>query len=501
MKIMPFRKITCFLALFVGVAASHSFAQTFASVTFDGSNGSLPFTTLVEGPNGNLYGTTFGGGLFSDGTVFDITPSLEITLVHSFCPSDFPMCPGGSLPDAGLVLGTDGNFYGTTQDGGANDRGTFFKITPQGDFTVLHSFCIQTNCVDGEYPSSVLLQGRNGNFYGMTTQGGPSSTNGNVIPANTGACVGGAGCGTIFEITPTGDITILHGFCSQLNSKGICEDGEYPKGGLVRGTDGNFYGTTYSGGKLQAGTVFVITPAGNFNTLRSFSRTADGGCPEAGLVQGTDGNFYGTTSKGGSNQVGTVFRMTPSGHMTALYSFCSHLNCADGSSPQAGLVQGNDGNFYGTTYMGGADPNCSYAGVGCGTIFQITPAGNLTTLHSFCLIAGCSDGAFPLEALVQATNGAFYGTTPGGVVFSLSVGLGPFVSANPPFGRVGRHITLLGNNLRGTTNVSFNGASARFTASSSEINTIVPSDATTGTIEVTTPGGTLSSNTDFQIEP
>ena len=267
-------------------------------------------------------------------------------------------------------------------------------------------------------------------------------------------------------------------------------------------------------GKLNRGkrayAVFVLcatTPialsAQTVTTLASFNGT-DGAGPSAALIQATDGNLYGTAYVGGANYYGTVFKITPSGTLTTLYSFCSQSGCTDGAYPSGALVQSTNGDFYGTTQNGGAS---DYCGAGCGTIFKITPSGTLTTLYSFCSQSGCTDGENPQAGLVQATDGSFYGTTGGGgaynfgTVFSLSVGLGPFVETLPTFGKVGAAVKILGTNLTGATSVSFNGTAAVFeVVSSSEITTTVPTGATTGTVQVVTPNGTLSSNVPFRAQ-
>ncbi len=208
--------------------------------------------------------------------------------------------------------------------------------------------------------------------------------------------------------------------------------------------------------------------------------------------------MYGTTLRGGTNNYGTVFKLTPSGKRTTLYSFCLKSGCTDGSSPYAALIQATDGNLYATTKKGGV--------YGEGTVFKITPSGQLTTLYSFCPKSGCTDGRFPSAGLVQDTNGTFYGTTSAGgsnkdgTVFSLSVGLGPFVETQTASGTVGAPVKILGTNLIGATNVTFNGTAAAFTVvSASLITTNVPNGATTGTVEVTTPGGTLKSKVPFRV--
>jgi uncharacterized repeat protein (TIGR03803 family) len=209
------------------------------------------------------------------------------------------------------------------------------------------------------------------------------------------------------------------------------------------------------------------------------------------LLQATDGNFYGTTSGGGIYAAGTVFKITPSGKLRTLHSFC----CGD-INP-SGLVQATDENFYGTTSSGGAN--------GWGTVFKITRSGTLTTLYNFCSKSACPDGANPL-GLVQDTDGSFYGTTytgganNDGTVFRLSVHLGPFVETQPTSGKVGATVKILGTNLTGASRVTFHGAAAAFkVVSSSLITTTVPVGATTGRVQVVTPGGTLSSNVPFRV--
>ena len=242
----------------------------------------------------------------------------------------------GANPQSSLIQATDGNFYGTTIHGGHNNCygqgcGTIFKITPSGTLTALYSFCSQGSCADGSSPLG-LIQAADGNFYGIANGGGAN------------------GVGTVFKITTAGSLTTLYSFCTQ----SLCTDGEYPRP-LVQATDGNFYGTTNGGGAYEGGTVFKITPSGTLVTLYSFGSQpngTDGASPQAGLVQATDGNFYGTTQYGGTDGEGTVFKITPSGMLTTLYSFCSQPNCADGDNPYDGLVQATDGNFYGTTYFG-----------------------------------------------------------------------------------------------------------------------------------------------------
>jgi uncharacterized repeat protein (TIGR03803 family) len=293
-------------------------------------------------------------------------------------------------------------------------------------------------------------------------------------------------------------LTTLYTFCSQ---GGSCTDGALPYAGLIQAIDGNFYGTTgYGGipgmGCSACGTVFKITPAGTLTTLHLFDGV-DGALPYAALVEATDGTFYGTTGYGGTTGLGTIFKITPRGTLTTLYSFCSQCN-ANGYTPAAALIQATDGNFYGTASTGANNL--------AGTIFRIASSGTLTTLYRFCSQGGgCSDGANP-NGRIQDTSGNFYGTTGGGggdipgTVFGLSVGLGPFVRTLPAAGKVGAEIGILGTKLTGATGVAFNSTTAQFrVVSPTLILTHVPTGATTGTINVTLPGATLSSNVAFYV--
>jgi len=343
-------------------------AQTFNTIYLFGAGGS-PRGTLVEGTDGNLYGTTYGAGGKNNGMIFKITPGGTFTTLHS----------GGGTFQVGLTLGTDGNFYGTSVAGGTSGGGYVFRITPSGTLTTLYNF---GPLPDGHLPET-LVQASDGNFYGTTLQGG---ANGN---------------GMLFRITPKGKLTTIYNFCSQSG----CADGTAPLG-LIQGVDGNLYGVTGGGGSAGGyGTIFKITTTGTLTTLHSFDLT-DGAGP-AGLVQASDGNFYGTTNSGGfSNSncsygnipgtCGTVFKMTPTGALTTLHIF----SYTDGGNPGAAPIQASDGNFYGTTSDGGS--------IGSGTVFKITSTGTLTTVHN--LDPNNGDGAFPM-GLVQHSNGIFYGPT------------------------------------------------------------------------------------------
>ena len=449
---------------------------------------------LVQAIDGNLYAATSAGGA-GYGTIFKITPNGKLTTLFNFDSTD------GSRPYGRLVQIANGDLYGTTYEGGADFTGeylagTVFKITPGGTLTTLHNFAGYPT--DGSFPIAGLVLGTNGDLYGTTYVGG-ASTYSPCLYLDTG---GIAGCGTVFKITPSGTLTTLYNFCSQSG----CTDGWSPEAPLVQAANGDLYGTTLNGGTGYSGTVFKITPSGMLTTLYNFcsqTNCTDGANPYLGnLVQATNGDLYGTTYDGGANNYGTVFKITPSGALATIYSFCSQTNCTDGANPVAGLIQATDGDLYGTTYLGGANGNY-------GTIFKIAPNGTLTTLYSFCSQSGCEDGEAPGGGpLLQDTNGTFYGTTSyggangAGTVFRFSVGLGPFVETQTTSGKVGAAVKILGTDLTGATSVTFNGTpQPAFTVNSTgtAISSTVPVGATTGTVQVVTPSGTLLSNVPFRV--
>jgi len=473
--------------LFTATAVASS-AQTFTSLYSFCQNGCQdgfgPRAGLVQGTDGNLYGTTSYGGSGS-GTVFVITPGGTLTTIYTFCAQGG--CRNLARP-SGVILGTNGDLYGTTTGQGSHDAGTVFQLTPGGTLTTLYNFCSQTGCTDGYTPAAGVIQAADGNFYGTTTYGGATGE--------------GPASGTIFKVTPDGVLTTLYSFCNGFS----CPNGDGPGVALVQSASGDFLGGTSD--SSIPGTIFQITPGGTLTILYSFTTPFFPYPTPSALVQSSDGDFYGTTGGGGANCLsddghgcGMVFQMTQEGALTTLYSFCAQAGCADGKYPGAALVLATDGNFYGTTESGGA--NGSY-----GTIFRITPTGELTTLYSFCAQHACQDGARPAAALVQATDGNFYGTTKEGgandkgTVFSLSTGLAPFVEALPLAGYPGSVVNILGTNLTGATSVTFNGAAASFIVeSASLITATVPGGSTTGPIQVVTPGGTLSSNIAFHVLP
>jgi uncharacterized repeat protein (TIGR03803 family) len=469
---LPFSGRKLVLTLLLTALCSLSHAYTFKTlILFDGTDGGTPVdTSLVQGANGNLYGTTLGGGAHSSGTVFEMTPAGAVTTLYSFC--SLTNCADGALPYGGLVLASDGNFYGTTSQGGAVDgtSGTIFKITPAGKLTTLHSFYYAT---DGSNPIAPLIQAADGKLYGLTAGGGP------------------ANAGTFFKITLGGLLTTLSDFPGATSLSGP----------LIQGSDRNFYGSSELGGANGTsghGMLFKLTPGGSFSILHSFDST-DGSAPTGALLQAADGNLYGTTYQGGSNSTcpngcGTVFKITLAGALTTVHNF----DGTEAAYPIAALIQATDGNFYGTTYAGGT-------GGDWGTVFKITPAGKVTTLHSF----QGSDGAQPYGPVSQDTSGKLYGTATNGTgtaaqgtTFLIATGLSPFVRFVQTRGKVGQTVGILGQGLKGTTSVSFGNASATFKIiSDTYLTATVPAGATTSFVTVTIPTRLLKSNLPFQVLP
>ena len=479
------RRKSVLLPLSLLLLAAAAPCQTLKTlVRFDGSNSARPLA-VTQGIDGNFYGMTDGNHRPRyPGIVFRVTSGGSFTSLDTL-DRDPPSS------NAGLVQATDGNLYGAALNG-AYGSGQVFRLTPDGTLTTIYSFCPQApnNCPDGS-DASTLVQADDGYLYGTTSAGGTGGNN-----------------GTIFKMTTGGVLTTLHSFDGT--------DGSYPLGPLTQASDGNFYGLTSEGGANKdptngcgiaygCGTVFKITPQGTFTSLYSFCSQpdcADGETPwvSSGLVQASDGNLYGTTVNGGANGGGVVFRITAEGALTTIYSFSE--SCTEGCHPWAGLVQATNGSLYGTATDGGPHQR--------GTIFRITLDGKLRRVYSFCSNSGCSDGGGPDAPLIQATDGRFYGATYGssgthlGTVFRLSTGLKPFVTPLIPSGSVGSSVIILGNNLAGATAVTFNGARApSFTvnATGSAITTTVPTGATTGNIQVTLSTGTLTSNVPFRVSP
>ena len=436
-----------------------------------------PYGPLVQGVDGYMYGVTGPEGPVG-GTIFKLgLQGTGLKHVYTFC--SVPNCADGSNPTSGLVQAPNGILYGTTQaggwlttdSGGQHGYGTIYGITTTGGYTLYHTF----RGSDGAAPEAGLALDYAGNVYGTTRFGG--------------TCSGDAqGCGTVFRMDPTGRFMWEHIFSGP--------DGSQPMGTLLLAMDGGFYGTTHQGGANQAGTIFRITAAGELATVYNFcaqANCADGSDPEGGLIQGVDGNLYGTTYTGGASNQGSVFRITTDGELTTLYSFSG----SDGFYPQGSLTLGSDGNLYGTTYLGGT-------GGGWGTMYQLTPSRVLTTIYSF---QNLNDGGEPWGGLVQGVDGNFYGSTihgglGDGVLYEVTAGLPPVVQALPVAGQVGDSIAILGTGLDEATAVSFNGVATIFNVvSPTQLNATVPVGASTGYIQVTLPSGNVMENLPFHVRP
>jgi|HubBroStandDraft_6_1064221.scaffolds.fasta_scaffold00165_7 uncharacterized repeat protein (TIGR03803 family) len=357
----------------------------------------------------------------------------------------------GAVPlTAGLIRDAAGNLYGTTGSGGNNldcsgafppGCGVVFKLDPSGKETALHAF---TGGADGGDPNAGVIRDNEGNLYGTTDFGGSGSlsagtvfklddtgqetvlhsfcsssncTDGNGPFAGVirdhegnlyGTTLGGGefctqygGCGVVFKLDPSGKETVLYNFCP--NGFGNCTDGSFSTAGVVRDNEGNLYGTTGSGGANGQGTVFRLSPTGTETVLYSFAGGADGASPYAGVIRDEAGNLYGTTTGGGPSGWGTVFKVDPAGIETVLYSF---TGATDGGLPEAGLIRDEAGNLYGTTFFGGlASPPCSSF---CGVVFKLDTAGTETVLYSF---APNADGINPSAGLIQDAEGNLYGNT------------------------------------------------------------------------------------------
>jgi uncharacterized repeat protein (TIGR03803 family) len=401
--------------------------------TFKDSDGAYPYAGVIQGSDGALYGTTEFGGANGDGVVYKVNPDgSNFQVIHTFSALNNYVNSDGAYPTAGVIQGSDGALYGTTNGGGANGYGVVYKVNPDGsNFQVLYTF---TGGNDGAYPYAGVIQGRDGALYG-TTYGGfnnygvvfkvnPDGSNfqvlytfsgGNdgahpsagVIQGRDGALYGttefgGAnGYGVVYKVNPDGsNFQVLHTF-SALDNNRDNPDGANPTAGVIQGSDGALYGTTEFGGANGYGVVFKVNPDGsNFQVIYTFT-DSDGANPNAGVIQGRDGALYGTTEFGGSNNYGVVYKVNPDGsNFQVIYTFTD----SDGANPNAGVIQGSDGALYGTTVNGGSN--------GDGVVFKVNPDGsNFQVLYTF---TGGNDGAYPYAGVIQGRDGALYGTTPDG---------------------------------------------------------------------------------------
>ena len=478
--------------------AVYAQAQTVTNLAnFDRETGDGPFGSVMQATNGRFYGATVAGGFYRQGNIFELTPDGELRDVYSFCAKPLNgECTDGASAIWAPVLASDGNLYGVTAAGGSNagdyngdddpGSGTIYKLTLGGRLTTLYTFCQTTPCIDGQGPTG-LIQGSDGNFYGTTTTGGRFRE------------------GAIFEVTPEGKFTELYSFCSLAS----CADGERPTFPPLQGIDGNFYGTAGTGGATGAGVVYELTASGTYTVLYNFCSYGSGPCPggsgPTNIVQDANGNLFGTTEFGGTSErgedagEGIVFEITPTNQYIVLQNFDFRHGSALG-----GLMIANDGNLYAATIGDGFGTNG-------GTIVEITPAGVATTVYTF---GECgSTGYNPVSTLFQGTDGILYGmtvyggdgTVDGGcggygTIYSVSNGLSPLVETSPVAGKVGQSVIILGNGLTGSSSVTFNGVTAAFTVKSDTyIKATVPAGATTGTVSVVTPSGTLKSNPQFVV--
>ena len=441
----------------VAMMLSMAHAQTYTTIySFDGSTAAYPEAPLVQGRDGNLYGTTNRGGTYGLGTIFRIAPGgTQFKVLHNFAGSD------GSYP-SGLVLASDGNFYGTA-GGGSFDDGVIFRIN-SGSFTVLYNF---TGGTDWSDPQNSLIQGTDGSFYGANKAG-------------------------VYSYQPSGTPEIFYSFSYPQPLGGVWQ--------LTQGTDGMLYLVVGSGGVYDCGSISRLSLQGAVQWERDFGTYGEcyeylktGFGPSAPVIQASDGNLYGTNYWGGSYGYGTAFRLySDTGSPTVLESF----DFSNGGYPDAGVVQGSDGNLYGVASAGGAYP---YAGV----IYQLTLEGTYTFLTN---VGDWQENNSDWR-LLQHTSGTFYGvnlaggTYEEGAVYSFNNQLAPFVAFVQSQGSVGSTVQILGQGLTGTTQVTFNGVPATDISvlSNTYMTAVVPSGATTGTVVVTTPRQSLKSNKKFTI--
>ena len=454
--------------------------------TFSASSGNIEGiypVGLIQGTDGNFYGTTNFGGAYNDGTVFSLTPAGAITVLHTFSG----IGGDGATPNAGLVQAPDGNFYGTTTYGGANNYGTVYQITPGGTYTTLYSFSYSG--AEGFFPSSKLIVGSDGNLYGSTYE--DSITDG----------------GSVFQITTSGVLTIIHTFVYGTG------DGVGPYYGVIQGTDGNFYGTTTAGGPNYNGTVYQLTPGGTLTTLYSFSAidnqtgtNTDGAQPFAGLLQASDGNLYGTTHSGGSGRDGTIYRLATDGSgFTVVYTFQS----SDYAQSVTNLIQASDGNLYGNTVGGG--PNFT------GTVYKLTLAGAFSFIYFFGPQSNGinSDGEDIYTPIIQGSDGNLYGAAyrgganGTGTIFSLNLSpAAPVISSLSPntVDACGPDFTLTvnGSGFASGDTVDWNGTPLTTTfVNAGQLTVTVPAADTaspgTASVTVVTPGNAASNAATFTI--
>lgn len=466
--------------LLAGVAISAQ-AQTVITLNNFSSNSTntaptFPQGTMAQGRDGNFYAISESGNGCCQGIVYKISSTGVLTSLHQMLQTEGTNCNG-------LMLATDGNFYGTCSQGGiqnGNPGGTVIKVTPAGAVTVLHSFPEVETLTDGCVPRGTPVQAADGNLYGTT-----------------GSC-GKYNYGMVYKITTAGVYTQLYSF------QGGSTDVAYPYGALIQASDGNLWGTgqqlAVGGGFTGNGGVFKITLADKETKVFSFQNSlSEGEYPQSGLIQGSDGNFYGTTFGGGMAQIGTVFKLTMAGVETVLWSF---PNQKQGALPQLVLTQGPDGLLYGAATDCGSG-GCSQAG-----LFDITTKGTYSSLYLYPL--GAPNSLQPFSPLLLSTNGKFYSTTAqggsrdAGSFYSLSNNYSPFISlVNIKSGKEGTQVGILGQAFTSASVVKFGGTAAttKTLTGSTFILATLPAGAHTGKVTVTTGTTTLSTLTTFKVTP
>jgi uncharacterized repeat protein (TIGR03803 family) len=329
-----------------------------------GADGDAPNAGVIRDPAGNLYGTTYYGGIARAGVVYKVDAAGQETVLYSFTGK-----ADGSGPNAGVILDSSGSLYGTTFDGGTGGAGVVYKVDTARQETVQYSF---PGPIDGSFPEAGVIRNSAGNFYGTTPYGGTSNA------------------GLVYKLDPAGQETVLYSFTGGA-------DGAYPQAGVIPDSAGNLYGTTTSGGAWGWGAVYKLDTTGQETVLYSFTGGVDGSSPYAGVIRDASSNLYGTTTSGGAWGLGTVYKLDTAGQETVLYSFSVG---ADGANPFAGVVRDAAGNLYGTAYIGGT--------ANLGVVYKVDTAGQETVLHNF---TGGSDGSQPYAGLVGDSSGNLYGTT------------------------------------------------------------------------------------------
>ncbi len=444
--------LTLFAAFFAGVVPSQAQTPTVLYSFLNGSSdAAFPTGNIVQGRDGFMYGVgaASGRGANNTGAVYKISPAGVESVFFNF-PAQFPDCISG------LTLGTDGNFYGTCEMTNSSP-GNIYRLTPAGVFTDLHDF---TNGGSDLPP----IQASDGNFYGVVAAG-------------------------IYKMTPAGVFTMIHTFASP---------DVQPISNLTQGSDGNLYGTLTLCSNGNRGCVYKVSTTGVFSEVYLFSDPT-GYSPCTGVIQASDGKFYGATDGGaGANNSGDLYSVTTAGVEVDLHAFNSTTDgsCNPGSFPVVNMLQVNDGNFYGTNY-GGANGNS-------GSIYKLTAA---HVFSAFLFPGNNVDGGQPYSTLIQNTNGKIYGTTSSGganstgTFFSVSTGDAAFLRLQETSGKVGSQIGILGQGFGPSSVIKFNGVTvnawSRF--GSTFMQAMVPAGASDGFVTVTTGATTLTSSKKFIV--